>query len=81
MANMFALILVIATLVTGILWCVDKFVSRQNVGRAGLPRKRRREMRWITLRSIKWRLSRAGWRPGRRFPGSCDRSDRSFISL
>lgn len=26
MANMFALILVIATLVTGILWCVDKFV-------------------------------------------------------
>ncbi|MDY5376056.1 MAG: S26 family signal peptidase, partial [Escherichia coli] len=25
MANMFALILVIATLVTGILWCVDKF--------------------------------------------------------
>lgn len=34
MANMFALILVIATLVTGILWCVDKFVSRQNVGRA-----------------------------------------------
>ncbi len=34
MANMFALILVIATLVTGILWRVDKFVSRQNVGRA-----------------------------------------------
>lgn len=28
MANMFALILVIATLVTGILWCVDKFVFR-----------------------------------------------------
>ncbi|EKP4476569.1 signal peptidase I [Cronobacter dublinensis] len=26
MANMFALILVIATLVTGILWCVDKFI-------------------------------------------------------
>ena len=26
MANMFALILVIATLVTGLLWCVDKFV-------------------------------------------------------
>lgn len=67
MANMFALILVIATLVTGILWCVDKFVFAPNVGRARLPRKRRREMRWITLRSIKWRLSRAGWRPGRRF--------------
>ena len=26
MANMFALILVIATLVTGVLWCVDKFI-------------------------------------------------------
>lgn len=26
MANMFALILVIATLVTGILWCIDKFI-------------------------------------------------------
>lgn len=26
MANMFALILVVATLVTGILWCVDKFI-------------------------------------------------------
>ncbi|SUG71586.1 signal peptidase I [Salmonella enterica subsp. enterica] len=67
MANMFALILVIATLVTGILWCVDKFVFAPKRRRARLPRKRRREMRWITLRSIKWRLSRAGWRPGRRF--------------
>jgi len=26
MANMFALILVIATGVTGILWCLDKFI-------------------------------------------------------
>ena len=26
MANMFALILVIATLVTGLLWCIDKFI-------------------------------------------------------
>ena len=26
MANMFALILVIATLVTGLLWCLDKFI-------------------------------------------------------
>ncbi|MGL4195854.1 MAG: signal peptidase I, partial [Edwardsiella piscicida] len=25
MANMFALILVIATLVTGIVWCIDRF--------------------------------------------------------
>lgn len=26
MANMFALILVVATLVTGLLWCLDKFI-------------------------------------------------------
>ena len=26
MANMFALILVIATVVTGLLWCLDKFI-------------------------------------------------------
>lgn len=31
MANMFALILVIATLVTGLLWCLDKFIFAQNV--------------------------------------------------
>jgi hypothetical protein len=31
MANMFALILVIATLVTGLLWCLDKFILHQNV--------------------------------------------------
>ncbi len=35
MANMFALILVIATLVTGILWCVDKFFSHLNGGTSG----------------------------------------------
>ena len=41
MANMFALILVIATLVTGILWCVDKFFfapkrrERQAAAQAG----------------------------------------------
>lgn len=35
MANMFALILVIATLVTGILWCVDKFIfAPKQIGRA-----------------------------------------------
>ncbi|MCP6588897.1 S26 family signal peptidase, partial [Klebsiella pneumoniae] len=26
MANMFALILVIATVITGLLWCLDKFI-------------------------------------------------------
>ncbi|STJ85065.1 signal peptidase I [Escherichia coli] len=40
---MFALILVIATLVTGILWCVDKFFfapkrrERQAAAQAGCP--------------------------------------------
>ncbi len=50
MANMFALILVIATLVTGILWCVDKFFfapKRRDV------RQRRRRLpvtHWIKQR-------------------------------
>lgn len=35
MANMFALILVIATLVTGILWCVDKFFAPKRRGTSG----------------------------------------------
>lgn len=35
MANMFALILVIATLVTGILWCVDKFIRAKTSGTSG----------------------------------------------
>ena len=35
MANMFALILVIATLVTGILWCVDKFFFAPSGSGAG----------------------------------------------
>lgn len=35
MANMFALILVIATLVTGILWCVDKFIRTKTPGASG----------------------------------------------
>lgn len=67
MANMFALILVIATLVTGILWCVDKFVFA--------PKRRARQAAAQTASGDaldnatlnKWRLSRAGWRPGRRF--------------
>ena len=31
MANMFALIPVIATPVTGVLWCPDKFILHRNV--------------------------------------------------
>ena len=42
MANMFALILVIATLVTGILWCVDKFFFA--------PKRRLPGTHWIKQR-------------------------------
>lgn len=67
MANMFALILVIATLVTGILWCVDKFIFA--------PKRRERQaaaqaaagdsLDKATLK--KYPLSRAGWKPGHLF--------------
>ncbi len=35
MANMFALILVIATLLTGIIWCIDRFKWARAPGKAG----------------------------------------------
>lgn len=64
MANMFALILVIATLVTGILWCVDKFIFA--------PKRRERQaaaqaaagdsLDNATLKKLL--LSRAGWKLG-----------------
>lgn len=67
MANMFALILVIATLVTGILWCVDKFVFA--------PKRRERQaaaqaaagdsLDKATLKKLP--LSRVGWKPVRPF--------------
>lgn len=47
MANMFALILVIATLVTGILWCVDKFFSHLNDGNVRQRRKLLPGIHWI----------------------------------
>lgn len=46
MANMFALILVIATLVTGILWCVDKFIFA--------PKRRDRQQQRKLLQVIHW---------------------------
>ncbi len=46
MANMFALILVIATLVTGILWCVDKFIFA--------PKRRERQARRRRLPVTHW---------------------------
>lgn len=67
MANMFALILVIATLVTGILWCVDKFIFA--------PKRRERQaaaqaaagdsLDKATLK--KSRRSLAGWKLALRF--------------
>ncbi len=50
MANMFALILVIATLVTGILWCVDKFFSHLNGGNVRQRRRRLPGTHWIKQR-------------------------------
>lgn len=49
MANMFALILVIATLVTGILWCVDKFFFAPK-RRERQQRRRRLPTHWIKQR-------------------------------
>lgn len=46
MANMFALILVIATLVTGLLWCWISLSSPQNTVNVRLPRRQPRAMRW-----------------------------------
>ncbi len=67
MANMFALILVIATLVTGLLWCLDKFIFA--------PKRRERQAAaqaatgdGIDAKTLKkWAPSRAGWKPGHRY--------------
>lgn len=46
MANMFALILVIATLVTGLLWCLDSLFSPQNAVNVRLPRRQPLAISW-----------------------------------
>lgn len=81
MANMFALILVIATLVTGILWCVDKFVfaPKRRARRAAAQTASGDALDNATLNKVAPKPL-AGDR-GVGFPGSGDRSDRSFISL
>lgn len=67
MANMFALILVIATLVTGLLWCVDKFIF------APKRRERQAAVQAATGEAIdpktlkKSARNQAGWKPGHRF--------------
>lgn len=50
MANMFALILVIATLVTGILWCVDKFIFAPKRRSVRQQRKLLQVIHWIKQR-------------------------------
>lgn len=50
MANMFALILVIATLVTGILWCVDKFIFAPKRGNVRQRHRPLRVIHWIKPR-------------------------------
>lgn len=81
MANMFALILVIATLVTGILWCVDKFVfaPKRRARQAAAQTASGDALDNATLNKV---APKPGWlETGRRFSRSGDRSDRSFISL
>ena len=63
MANMFALILVIATLVTGLLWCLDKFIfapkrrERQAAAQAATGDQPRQAN--VEERSVR---NRAGWK-------------------
>jgi signal peptidase I len=59
MANMFALILVIATLVTGILWCVDKFffAPKRRERQAAAQAAAGDSLDKATLKSL------AGWKP------------------
>jgi signal peptidase I len=81
MANMFALILVIATLVTGVLWCLDKFIfapkrrERQAAAQAAtgeLDKKDAEESRPETGLAGNRRIG---------FPGAGDRSGGTFIYL
>ena len=63
MANMFALILVIATLVTGILWCVDKFffAPKRRERQAAAQAAAGDSLDKATLKKVARSL--AGWKP------------------
>lgn len=62
MANMFALILVIATLVTGLLWCLDKFIfaPKRHERQAAAQAATGDQLDAKTLK--KSARSRAGWK-------------------
>lgn len=63
MANMFALILVIATLVTGILWCVDKFffAPKRRERQAAAQAAAGDSLDKATLKKL--RQNQVGWKP------------------
>lgn len=82
MANMFALILVIATLVTGVLWCLDKFIfaPKRRERQAAAQAATGEQLDKKTLKKVGPKTGLAG---NRRigFPGAGDRSGGTFIYL
>lgn len=81
MANMFALILVIATLVTGILWCVDKFffAPKRRERQAAAQAAAGDSLDKATLKRL--RRSLAGWKLVLLFSGAGYRIDCAFVYL
>lgn len=81
MANMFALILVIATLVTGILWCVDKFffAPKRRERQAAAQAAAGDSLDKATLKKVAPKL--AGWKPVLLFSGTGYRIDCAFVYL
>lgn len=81
MANMFALILVIATLVTGVLWCLDKFILHRNVVSVRPLLRQRPASSWT--KDVEESRPETGLAGNRRigFPGAGDRSGGTFIHL
>lgn len=67
MANMFALIPVIATLVTGLLWCPDKFIfaPKRRESQAAAQAATGDQLDKKTLKRLA--RNRAGWKPALRY--------------
>lgn len=80
MANMFALILVIATLVTGVLWCLDKFIfaPKRRERQAAAQAATGEQLDKKTLKKVG--PNRAGWKPAHRF-SRCWRSFWWYVHL